>query len=163
MKCPHCSKDIDESLFHSPLIYCTYCGSNLKVSDTEGATEVVFCPHCGEELPSKVNFCPYCGVELTTPTTIRYDKQKVTKPIEHRAKPIIASPPEQKRKADKLYKEWMKYANLPPEAIPSTGAPKDMPIKRAKGAQRLPVLYILLGFFVVILSIGVALFAMQSC
>jgi Zn-finger nucleic acid-binding protein len=163
MKCSQCGRDIDESIFNPPLTYCPYCGQNLVASGIEGATEdMPFCPHCGKELPSKVNFCPYCGGELAQRITPSYSRLEESKLKEPRAKPIIEPPPEQKKKADKLYKQWVKYANLPSEVAPSTETPKEKPVGREKKAQRFPVLYILLGFFTVIVIVGFVLL-IQSC
>jgi len=75
MRCLHCGKNIDESLFHPPLTYCPYCGQNLGASGREKAIEgVLFCLHCGKELPGKVSFCPYCGGELVKRITTHYER-----------------------------------------------------------------------------------------
>lgn len=168
MRCPHCGRDIDESTFPPPLSYCPYCGENL--SGTEEATEgMLFCPHCGKELPGRVNFCPYCGGEIARRITAPPHMLEDSQPAEYRAKPIIEVPPERKKKIDKLHKQWMKYANLPPEAAPSTETPKEKPVRRdvpagrERDLQRLPVLYILLGLGIVIIIVGFALVLTQSC
>ncbi len=168
MRCSHCGKDIDESVFPPPLSYCPYCGQSLKTG-TEGAAEHVhFCPHCGKELPAgRANFCPYCGGEIARPTAIPHHEQEAIEPIEHKTKPVIEPPPEHKKKSGKLYKQWVKYANLPPQAIPSTEASKE-PIsqklaKLEKGAQRLPILYILLGFCIIVVIVSVSILIGQSC
>ena len=165
MRCPHCGRDIDESLFHPAPAYCPYCGQNL--GSTEGASEsMLFCPHCGKELPGRVNFCPYCGEEVARRTTTPYPGLEGIEPAEHRARPVIEPPPEQKKKAGKLYKQWVKFSNLPPEAIPSTETPREMPVRRekiAKTVQRLPVLYILIGLCIIALFVLIIIVLMQSC
>ena len=168
MRCPHCGRDIDESVFQPAPAYCPYCGQNL--GSTEGAGEsMLFCPHCGKELPGKVNFCPYCGEEVARHVTTPYPGLEDSELAERRAKPIIELPPEQKKKSAKLYKQWMKYANLPPEAVPSTETPRETPAKRVTPArgegngQRFPTLYILLILGIVIIIVGFALILTQSC
>ena len=165
MRCPHCGENIDESIFPPPLTYCPYCGQNLEASGTEGATEAMhFCPHCGKELPGRVSFCPYCGGEIAARrTTTHYERLEGVEPAERRAKPIIEPPPEQKKKAGKLYKEWMKYANLPPEAAPSTETPREMPAGREKNLQRLPVMYIVIGLCIIALFVLITIVLVQSC
>lgn len=165
MRCPHCGRDIDESLFQPAPAYCPYCGQNL--GSTEGASESMhFCPHCGKELPGRVNFCPYCGEEVARRTTTPYPGLEGIEPAERRAKPIIEPPPEQKKKTAKLYKQWMKYSNLPPEAIPSTETPREMPVRREKiekTVQRIPVLYMLIGLCIIALFVLIIIVLMQSC
>jgi len=171
MRCPHCGKDIDESTFPPPLSYCPYCGQNL--SATEEATESMhFCPHCGKELPGRVNFCPYCGGEVARHITAPSHMLEDSQPAEYGAKPIIEVPPEQKKKKDKLYKQWIKFADLPPEAIPSTETPKeqpvrqerrDMPAGREKNVQGVPLLYMLIGLCTIALFVLIIILIMQSC
>lgn len=162
MVCLHCGKDIDETIFPPPLAYCPYCGQPLESSST-GAAEpsVPFCPHCGKELPGKVSFCPYCGGEVARRAAIPYVGPEGIEPTEHGAKPIIVEPPEVKKKTEKLYKEWMKYANLPPEAAPLKEVPREVPAGRAKNSQRLLVLYLLLVICIVIVGVGVVLLIMR--
>jgi len=170
MRCPHCEKDIDESVFKPPLTYCPYCGENLGASGTGGATEgILFCPHCGKELPGKVNFCPYCGGEVARRVTTPSRGLEDTEPAERRAKPKIEPPPERKKKTDKLYKQWMKYADLPPAAVPSTETPKEMPVRRDMPAGRgknvlgVPFLYMLIGLCIIALFVLIIIVLVQSC
>lgn len=169
MRCSNCGRDIDESVFPPPLTYCPYCGQNLGASGTtEGATESVhFCPHCGKELPGKVNFCPYCGGGTGAHGTIHHTGPEGDEPVEHRA--IIEPPPEHTKKSGKLYKQWIKYANLPPEALPSTETPTDKPARRdvtvglGGNVQRIPVLYIVIGVCVIALFVLIIMLLAQSC
>jgi len=168
MRCPHCDRDIDESVFPPPLTYCPYCGQNL--GSTEGAIEHVhFCPHCGKELPGRVSFCPYCGEEVAKRTITLHDRPEIGEPTQHRAKPVIVPPPEQKKKAGKLYKEWVKYSNLPPEAVPSTETPAEktmrsnMPARERKALRRIPPLYMVIGLCVVALFVLIIIVLAQSC
>ena len=166
MRCQNCGKDIDESLFLSPLTYCPYCGQELEASSREQASkEILFCPYCGKELDGKVNFCPYCGRELTRRITTYEEEQEASKPAGFRAKPIksIIKMPVSMRRQDKLYKQWVKYADLSPEDVPSGEIPRDMPAREGRTLQRLPVLYILLGVCIVILVVGFTLLIMKSC
>ncbi len=163
MRCPHCEKDIDESVFPPPLTYCPYCGQELGASSREGATEAVhFCPHCGKGLPGRVSFCPYCGGEIAMHVTPHYDGPEVSEPAQRGAKPIIEPPPEHSKKTAKLYKQWMKYAELPPEASPSTETPRDMPARRwVKNLRRIPVLYMVIGICVVALFVLIIILIAQ--
>jgi len=170
MKCPRCGRDIDESTFPPPLTYCPYCGQNLRAGSTAEPTgDILFCPHCGKELPGKVNFCPYCGEEVAGRTLTQYPGLEKTEPTEYKTKPVVEVPPEQKKKASKLYKQWVKFANLPPEAVPSIETPKETTVRRQKPAererngQRFPILYILLGLGIVIMIVGFVLVLTQSC
>lgn len=173
MRCPKCGKDIDESLFVSPLTYCPYCGQNLETSGGEDAgEEMLFCPYCGRELAGKVNFCPYCGRELARQVTTYEDKQVASKPTDFEAEPTIDAlaidapaieAPAPKRRQDKLYKQWTKYADLSPEDTPSRGIPRVKPVMEWMNLQRFPVLYKVLGVCVVILFAGLVLLLAQSC
>jgi len=167
MRCPHCGRDIDESTFPPPLSYCPYCGQNLI--STEGASESMhFCPHCGKELPGRVSFCPYCGGEVARRITAPYARPEDIEPTERRAIPIV-EPPEQKKKSGKLYKQWMKFANLPPEATPSTETPKEKPVRRdvpagrGETAQGVPFLYMLIGLCIIVLFVLIIIVLTQSC
>lgn len=163
MRCPKCGKDIDESLFVPPLTYCPYCGQNLETSSREEAgEEILFCPYCGKELVGKVSFCPYCGRELARQLTTYEDKQVDSKPADFEAEPTIEAPAP-KRRQDKLYKQWTKYADLSPEDTPSRGIPRVKPVREWMNLQRLPVLYIVLGVCVVIFFVGFVLLIVQSC
>jgi len=163
MRCPGCGKNIDESILPPPLTYCPYCGQNLKASSTERVIEgKLFCPHCGKELPGKVSFCPYCGAELAKYITIDYDKLKEGESTERGVKPIIEPLPGQRKIRGKLYKEWVKYANLSPEVTPSTKVPRDMPVERWKKVQRFPTLYIMLGGGIIVFVV-IAILLTSSC
>ena len=180
MRCLHCGKDIDESLLPSGLTYCPYCGQNLQSSlgerflnemsfcpycGKELSVKASFCPYCGKELDGKVNFCPYCGRELARRIITYEEKQEASKPTDFRAKPIksIIKIPISMRRQDKLYKQWTKYADLPPEDVPSGEIPRDMPVREGINLRRLPVLYILLGVCIVILVVGFTLLIVKSC
>ena len=169
MRCPHCGKDIDESVFPAPLTYCPYCGQSLRASGTEAAEDMHFCPHCGKELPGRVSFCPYCGGEVARRVTTPSPGLEGIEPAERRAKPTIEPPPERKKKTDKLYKQWMKYADLPSAAVPSTETPREMPVRRDMPAGRgknvlgVPLLYMLIGLCIIALFVLIIIFLVQSC
>ena len=131
MKCPGCGKDIDESRFPGGLAYCPYCGQELKVSQ-EGE-QMLFCPYCGQKLSEPASFCPHCGKRLVL-AEAKLARLKVIKDfMERTAKPIARliktarNPFSRKRKIGKLYQQWAEYASLPPEEIPPTDVPKEVP------------------------------------
>ena len=167
MRCSNCSKDIDEEVFPPPLTYCPYCGLKLKDSGVDVTEGMHFCPHCGQELPGKVSFCPYCGGEIGRRATTRHVGVG-GEPAEQRV-PVIEIPPEKSKKVDKLYKQWVKYADLPPEAIP----PKETDIPKPAGQdttpgptvnlQRIPLLYIVIGVCIIALIVLIAVVLVQSC
>jgi len=84
-----------------------------------------------------------------------------------------------KKREDKLYKQWVKYANLPPEAVPRKAAPTDK--KEAKYVlppeatppEEIPsankrrdfnlILYILLGAAILLFCTGIVLILTESC
>ena len=82
-----------------------------------------------------------------------------------------------KKGQDKLYKQWVKYDDLPPEAVPrEEESPKvtDVPVLRGKEREEVPVgrekvrrdpvvLYLGLGIAVVVLCVGLVLLFSQSC
>ncbi|MBA7664409.1 hypothetical protein ES703_72470 [subsurface metagenome] len=108
-----------------------------------------------------MSFCPYCGEELAKRITTQYDRLEESARIEREAKPIIEPLPGQRKMSGKLYKQWVKHADLYAEAAPSMESPKDTPVGRGKKGQRLPALYILLGFGIIIFFVGVALLLTQ--
>ena len=169
MRCSNCSKDIDESVFPPPLTYCPYCGLKLKDSGGEETEGMHFCSHCGREIPGRVSFCPYCGGEIGRRMTSPPPRLDASQVSEYRAKPGVELPPEQKKKSAKLYKQWVKFSNLPPDAVPSTETPKERPARQytpatGKGnGQRLPLLYILLGVGIVIVIVTLTIILTKSC
>ena len=123
-----------------------------------------FCPHCGKELPGRVSFCPYCGGEIGRRAVAPFGG------VGSGASPAIETPPpEHKKKAGKLYKEWVKFADLPPAAVPSMETPKETPVRRdvpagrGQNLQRLPLLYILLAVIVIVFGGISVVLLMQNC
>lgn len=167
MRCSNCRKDIDEEVFPPPLTYCPYCGLKLKDTGAEEADTMHFCPHCGKELPGKVSFCPYCGGDIGMRRTTHYAGMEGSEPARHGGIPVIEVPPEERKKRDKLYKQWMKYADLPPEVVPPKDVPKLKPVGQSTSAGRggslrnLPILYILLGFLIIVVVVAVVLLLVQ--
>jgi len=64
---------------------------------------------------------------------------------------------------DKLYEQWVKHGNLPPEAIPQKESPEDVPVGREKNKRVSPVVYISLGAGILIWCICLVLLLVQSC
>ena len=71
--------------------------------------------------------------------------------------------PSRRKREDKLYKQWVKHGDLPPEAIPQKESSGALRIGREKTKQGRRVLYILLGLGIFTLCIGLVLLVMQSC
>jgi len=63
----------------------------------------------------------------------------------------------QKRREDKLYKQWVKHDGLPSEAIPQKEVSGDMGVRGKKNVLHPYILYILIGVFIVILCVGLVL------
>ena len=68
-----------------------------------------------------------------------------------------------RRRKGRLYQQWVKRADLPPEAIPHEEIAEDIIPKIDKEQLRLHILYILLGASLVILGLGLILLIMHSC
>ena len=82
-----------------------------------------------------------------------------------------------KKGQEKLYKQWVKYGDLPPDAVPQEeegpkhkGVPafrekerEEVPIGRDKGRRDNLILYVGLGVAVTVLCVGVVLLLIQSC
>ncbi len=73
--------------------------------------------------------------------------------------------PQRRRKA-KLYRQWVKMADLAPEAIPDEEIAGDIILKTDKKPLRLPWLHIrlvLVGFSLGALCMVIIVLVMQSC
>ena len=68
-----------------------------------------------------------------------------------------------RKREEKLYKQWSTHANLPAEAIPKTEVSEDFSVPKEKRELNPRILYILLGVAILLLVIGIILFAVQSC
>jgi len=67
------------------------------------------------------------------------------------------------RRKARLYQQWVKRANLPPEAVPEEEFGQNIVPKVDKEQFRLNMLYILLGASLVILCVGLILLIVESC
>jgi len=63
----------------------------------------------------------------------------------------------QKRREDKLYKQWVEHDGLPSEAIPQKEVSGDMVVRGKKNLRHPYIMYILLGVSIVILCVGLVL------
>lgn len=68
-----------------------------------------------------------------------------------------------KKGEDKLYEQWVKHGDLPPDAIPQKESDGDMPVGREKNKRVPLVVFISLGAGIAIWAICLALLFMQSC
>jgi hypothetical protein len=68
-----------------------------------------------------------------------------------------------KKKEEKLFQQWARYSDLPPEAIPQQEAPRDIPVREEKTKRRPHPLHILLGVGITVLCVGLALLFVPSC
>ena len=118
--------------------YCTNCGSEVKA-------DMLFCHNCGSKLTipkdSLKNNIPHAN---TTDTEV--DKRK---DISNRG-----------IKRSKLYKQWVKYANLPSEEAPSMKPPRDVPVRGESGERHPYLFYVLIGVGILI-CIALAILLMK--
>ena len=124
-----------------------------------------YCPNCGNKLTEEMLFCPQCGNKLVTSKagfTDITDSKIHDYTIETKAeKPEPA--PNHGTKKSKLYKQWIEYASLPDEEIPSKKTPhKVTPVRVEKNKSSFNVLYLLLGITIIILCVGLVLLIMKS-
>ena len=122
-----------------------------------------YCSNCGNKVTDEMLFCPQCGNKLMTPQagfTDTTDTKLYDYTIETKAKKPEPVPGRGIRKGQ-LYKQWVKYASLPDEEIPSKKAPRDMPAREGKSKPSLSLLYILLGVTILILCVGLVLLIMK--
>ncbi|WP_353915008.1 ABC transporter substrate-binding protein [Dehalococcoides mccartyi] len=64
MKCLNCSRDFDDSLVESGLLFCPFCGvGQPRGSQNPDIDNMTFCS-CGQGIVGKVNYCPSCGQML---------------------------------------------------------------------------------------------------
>ena len=110
-----------------------------------------YCTHCGTQVADEMVFCPKCGHRLITPAASTQNGKSSGYAAGAEAGKQEAIPSHGVRKS-KLYKEWVKYAGLPTEEIPSAKAPRDVPLRVEPRAGRSSRFYILLG-------VGIALCA----
>lgn len=65
------------------------------------------------------------------------------------------------RRRDKLYREWVRYSELPSAAVPEK-EPRKQVVIIVKNV-RVPLLYILLGLGFVILLVGLLMLLLHTC
>ncbi|MFC1907865.1 zinc-ribbon domain-containing protein [Chloroflexota bacterium] len=124
-----------------------------------------YCPNCGNEVIDEMRFCSQCGNKLATSkadftdTTDNKIYDYTTETKDEKPEPI----PSHGIKKSKLYKQWVEYAALPDEEIPSKKAShRDTPVKLEKNKSSFNSLYLLLGITIVILCVGLVLLIMKS-
>lgn len=118
-----------------------------------------YCSNCGNKVTDGMLFCPQCGNKLIIPkagfTDIK-DIKTYDYAIEEKAKkpePVSS----QGIKKSKLYRQWVEYAGLPAEEIPSTTkTPKDTSVREERNKQYSNALYMLLGGIILVLCVGLA-------
>jgi len=117
-----------------------------------------YCTKCGREVSSKMLFCPECGSRLIVSKTGTEDDKTYEHGTEAEDKKSAAVPAPLKK--SKLYKQWIEYAGLPAEEVPSPPSKKEGPVEE-KGNQNPYILYMLLGFIIIILGTGLAFLFME--
>jgi len=124
--------------------YCTNCGSKVTV-------EMLFCSQCGSKLiiPA-ADTTSNKAYEDTTGTKV--DNQEVMPSRETTLSRVI--------RRGKLYKQWVKYAGLPAEEIPSVKTPRAMPVREESNARPSRLMYILFAVGV-LLCVGLAIFLVR--
>jgi len=64
MKCLNCSRDFEDNLVESGLLFCPFCGvGQPRGSQNPDINNMTFCS-CGQGIVGKVNYCPGCGQML---------------------------------------------------------------------------------------------------
>ncbi len=108
-----------------------------------------------------MHFCPQCGHQSITPLAGLTDTAD-TKPSDYTIETKAKTPePNRDIKRGKLYKQWVQYAALPDEEVPSKKAPRDM-LVRGEGNKLSPgILYLLFGVTIVILCVVVLLLVVE--
>ena len=118
-----------------------------------------YCTKCGCEVSSKMLFCPECGTKLTISKTGTEDNKTYEHGTEAEDKKAAAVPAPPKK--GKLYKQWIEYAGLPAEEVPSAPSKKEKPEEEEENNQKIYILYILLGLIIIILGTGLAFLFME--
>ena len=163
MKCPKCSRDIDQSQFPKGLVFCPYCGDNIASSRKEKVSGVAFCPYCGQELSDHMKFCPNCGKEMPV---VKEPEPEETEHKDHeiidRAASAIKSTFGQDRKKMKLYKQWVEHSGLPQDDMPKVeeGAPEAPVVERRQGSgqrQQIPTVYMVLGAAIILFIVAIVI------
>lgn len=153
MNCQNCGRYIDESLFPQNLVFCPYCGQNLRSAsenEEEETARLSFCPYCGLELSEQTTCCPHCGKKLKAGEK-RSSGQKAGKAflgqgkifleqLERSVKLIaraIRNVFSSGKKTQKLFQQWSEYAELSPDEVPSLETLREMAeAGRAKHSPR---------------------------
>jgi len=120
-----------------------------------------YCHNCGNKITDEMRFCPQCGEKSIIPPAGLADSTD-TKPSDYTTETKAkTSEPGHSIKKSKLYKQWVKYADLPAEEAPSKQAPRDTLMK--EGASKLSpnTLYLLFGITILILCAVVVLLVMK--
>ena len=120
-----------------------------------------YCHNCGNKVTDEMHFCPQCGHQSITPLAGLTDTAD-TKPPDYTIETKTKTPePNRDIKRGKLYKQWVQYAALPDEEVPSKKAPRDM-LVRGEGNKLSPgILYLLFGVTIVILCVVVLLLVVE--
>ena len=148
MKCLNCSREIDKSLFPEDLTYCPYCGEEMGSASI--GVKLQFCPYCGKKLTEQTSFCPHCGKKLFSIESkggmpdihnLKDIQQTGKDFIANTAKPLakkVRSVFGRERKVKKLYEQWARFSELPPEEVPSIDELEEMSAAK-KARQHKPV------------------------
>ena len=103
-----------------------------------------YCTKCGSKVTDEMLYCPECGIKLIIPTAGSKNNKS----------PDYATDAEVNKREDiarggirksKLYKQWVKYAGLSAEEVPSMRVSRYMPVREEKRARHPHLFYILLG------------------
>jgi len=66
-----------------------------------------------------------------------------------------------RKREEKLLKQWKEYGDIPPESAEQQDNSENVPVDTDRKKRRLRVLYILLGFSIIILVVGLVLLFIQ--
>ena len=108
-----------------------------------------YCTKCGGEVMEQMLFCYECGSELIAPKDDSEANKLPDNATDAEVSKQEATPGRGIRKG-KLYKQWVKYAGLPVQKIPSIKASGDTLLRRKNNTQSPHLLYMLLGVAILI-------------
>ena len=145
MDCPKCGEYIDRSIFASDVTFCPYCGQEL----VPGAR---FCPNCGKKLSLKVKRLDSGSASGTADYQHTGGPSFWRKTLDSTAR-LLTYLFTSERKTRRLYDQWAEYADLSPEEIKALEAQNEMSDEWKKREQVLKIAVIAISVLIVIIVV----------